>query len=154
MISKNEATKDEFETDKLYIYGSDIPEKPILIEGHGHNPVIKIVCGKYHSIILLAGNMLRGIGSNDMGQLGLPLETEKVIVDGLMTMMTIINLQTKIILVTLIIFHIKAIMPLHSLKNKILVILIIHIINKGIIITNQVIVEVFQKIQDLLWKKN
>ena len=78
LLPKNEATKDEFETDKLYIYGSDIPEKSILIEGHGHNPVIKIVCGKYHCIILLAGNMLRGIGSNDMGQLGLPLETEKV----------------------------------------------------------------------------
>ena len=40
LLPKNEATKDEFETDKLYIYGSDIPEKSILIEGHGHNPVI------------------------------------------------------------------------------------------------------------------
>ena len=42
-----------------------------------HNPVVKIVCGKYHCIILLTQNRLYGFGLNDMGQLGLPFETKE-----------------------------------------------------------------------------
>ena len=78
LLPKNEATKDELETEQLYIYGS-VPEelKTVLLEGYGPNPVKKIVCGKYHSIILLTNNRLIGFGLNDLGQLGLPLETKE-----------------------------------------------------------------------------
>ena len=78
LLPKNEATKDELETEQLYIYGS-VPDelKTVLLEGYGPNPVRKIVCGKYHSIILLTNNRLIGFGLNDMGQLGLPLENKE-----------------------------------------------------------------------------
>ena len=69
LLPKNEATKDELETEQLFIYGS-VPEelKTVLLEGYGPNPVKKIVCGKYHSIILLTNNRLIGFGLNDLGQ--------------------------------------------------------------------------------------
>ena len=81
LLPKNEATKQELETDRLYIFGSVPPElKTVLMEGYAsqeHNPVVKIVCGKYHCIILLTQNRLLGFGLNDMGQLGLPFETKE-----------------------------------------------------------------------------
>ena len=82
LLPKNEATKDELETEQLFIYGS-VPSdlKTVLLEGRdfgGPNPVKKIVCGKYHSLILFKNNRLYGFGLNDMGQLGLPLETKEV----------------------------------------------------------------------------
>ena len=81
LLPKNEATKQELETDRLYIFGS-VPTnlKSVLMEGFApqeHNPVVKIVCGKYHCIILLTQNRLYGFGLNDMGQLGLPFETKE-----------------------------------------------------------------------------
>ena len=81
LLPKNEATKDELETERLYIYGSVPPElKSVLMEDNNHerNKVKKIVCGKYHSIILLRNNRILGFGLNEMGQLGLPLETKEV----------------------------------------------------------------------------
>ena len=81
LLPKNEATKQELETDRLYIFGSVPPDlKSVLMEGFApqeHNPVVKIVCGKYHCIILLTQNRLYGFGLNDMGQLGLPFETKE-----------------------------------------------------------------------------
>lgn len=77
LLPKNEATKDELETEKLYIYGSVTPQlQQVLLEQYGPNPIIKIVCGKNHCLILLTNNRLRGFGSNLMGQLGIPLETK------------------------------------------------------------------------------
>ena len=81
ILPKNDATKIEFETEKLYIFGSvPLDLQTVLMEGYAQNernPVVKIVCGKYHCIILLTNNRLLGFGLNDMGQLGLPLETKE-----------------------------------------------------------------------------
>ena len=81
LLPKNEATKQELETDRLYVFGSVPPNlKTVLMEGYAqqeHNPVVKIVCGQYHCIILLTQNRLYGFGLNDMGQLGLPFETKE-----------------------------------------------------------------------------
>ena len=49
--------------------------------------MVKIVCGKYHCIILLSHNRLLGFGLNDMGQLGLPFETKEA------TNLTILNIN-------------------------------------------------------------
>ena len=80
LLPRNEATKGELETEQLFIYGS-VPSqlRTVLLEGkYGSNPVKKIVCGKYHSLILLTNSRLIGFGLNDFGQLGLPLETKEV----------------------------------------------------------------------------
>ena len=80
LLPPNENTKDEFETSQLFIYGSVPPElQRVLLEGeNGPNSVVKIVCGKYHCVILLTNNKLLGFGLNDTGQLGLPLTTKEV----------------------------------------------------------------------------
>ena len=82
LLPKNEATKQELEADRLYIFGSVPPDlKTVLMQQYAqneHNPVVKIVCGKFHGIILLTQNRLFGFGLNDMGQLGLPFETKEV----------------------------------------------------------------------------
>lgn len=78
LLPKNEATKDELETEQLYIYGLNPTEpKTVLLEGYGPNPIKKISCGKTHFLILLTNNRLIGLGLNDQGQLGLPLETKE-----------------------------------------------------------------------------
>ncbi len=61
----------------MYVFGS-APEdlRKVLLEAYGQKPVKKIVCGKAHCIILLNNNKLIGFGSNEDGQLGLPLETK------------------------------------------------------------------------------
>ena len=79
LLPPTEATKAELETEQLFLYGS-LPQtlEKFLLEGYGPHPVIKIVCGKYHCIILLTNNRLLGFGLNDSGQLGLPLETKEL----------------------------------------------------------------------------
>ena len=91
LLPKNEATKDELEKERIYIYGSvPLELRTVLLNNFAeneHNPVVKIVCGKYHCIILLSHNRLLGFGLNDMGQLGLPFETKEA------TNLTILNIN-------------------------------------------------------------
>ena len=80
LLPIQDSTRQELETENLYVYGSVPPElQKFLLEGYGRNPVVKIACGKYHCVILLTNNRLIGFGLNDMGQLGLPLETKEAI---------------------------------------------------------------------------
>ena len=75
LLPKTETTRNEIETEELYVFGSAPPElRKVLLEGYGRKPVKKISCGKSHCIILLNNNSLIGFGSNLEGQLGLPLE--------------------------------------------------------------------------------
>ena len=77
LLPKNNETRNELEIEELYVFGSAPPElRKVLLEGYGRKPVKKIVCGKTHCIILLNNNRLIGFGSNEDGQLGLPLETK------------------------------------------------------------------------------
>ena len=47
LLPKNEATKNEKETEELYVFGSASEElRKVLLEGYGRNPVKQIVCGK------------------------------------------------------------------------------------------------------------
>ena len=78
LLPKNEDTRNELETEELFVFGSAPPElRKVLLEGYGRKPVKKIVCGKSHCIILLTNNRLIGFGSNEEGQLGLSLETKE-----------------------------------------------------------------------------
>ena len=78
LLPKNNATKEELETEELFVFGSAPQElRKVLLEGYGRKPVKKIVCGKSHCIILLTNNRLIGFGSNEEGQLGLSLETKE-----------------------------------------------------------------------------
>ena len=80
LLPKIDATRNEIETEELYVFGSAPEElRKVLLEGdrYGRKPVKKIVCGKTHCIILLNNNSLIGFGSNEEGQLGLPLETKE-----------------------------------------------------------------------------
>ena len=77
LLPKIQATKADLEGEELYVFGAAPPNlKKVLLEGYGRKPVKKIVCGKSHCIILLTNNRLIGFGSNEEGQLGLPLETK------------------------------------------------------------------------------
>ena len=77
LLPKIPATKADLEGEELYVFGAAPPNlKKVLLEGYGRKPVKKIVCGKSHCIILLTNNRLIGFGSNEEGQLGLPLETK------------------------------------------------------------------------------
>ena len=78
LLPKNEDTRNELETEELFVFGSAPPElRKVLLEGYGRKPVKKIVCGKSHCIISLTNNRLIGFGSNEEGQLGLSLETKE-----------------------------------------------------------------------------
>ena len=78
LLPKNDATRNELEMEELYVFGSVSDEvRKVLLEGYGQKPVKKIVCGRSHCIILLKDNRLMGFGSNEEGQLGLPLETKQ-----------------------------------------------------------------------------
>ena len=76
LLPKNNATRAELENEELYVFGAAPQDlRQVLLEGYGQKPVKKIVCGKSHCIILLNNNnRLIGFGSNEEGQLGLPLE--------------------------------------------------------------------------------
>ena len=77
LLPLNEHTRNELEVEELYVFGSAPQElRKVLLEGYGQKPVKKIVCGKSHCVILLNDNRLVGFGSNEDGQLGLPLETK------------------------------------------------------------------------------
>ena len=79
LLPIQDATRQELETENLYIFGSvPLELQKFLLEGYGRNPVVKIACGKYHYIILLTNNRLIGFGLNNVGQLGLPVETKEV----------------------------------------------------------------------------
>ena len=78
LLPKNEATRNELEIEELYVFGSAPQElRRVLLEGYGRKPIKKIVCGKSHCIISLNNDTLIGFGSNEEGQLGLPLETKE-----------------------------------------------------------------------------
>ena len=75
LLPKNDATRNEIELEELYVFGSAPEElRKNLLEAYGRKPVKKIVLGKSHCLILLNNNTLIGFGSNEEGQLGLPLK--------------------------------------------------------------------------------
>ena len=79
LLPKNQQTRNEIEHEELYVFGlapQDLRRVLLEGEGYGQKPVKKIVCGKSHCVILLNSNRLIGFGSNEDGQLGLPLETK------------------------------------------------------------------------------
>ena len=77
LLPKNEHTRNELELDELTVYGSAPAElRKILLETYGRKPIKKIICGKSHCLLLFNNNNLYGFGSNEYGQLGLPIETK------------------------------------------------------------------------------
>ena len=77
LLPKSNATRDELEAEELFVFGSAPQElRKVLLEGYGRKPIKKIVCGNSHCLIQLNNNRLIGFGSNEEGQLGLPLETK------------------------------------------------------------------------------
>ena len=77
LLPKSNETRNELEVEELYVFGLAPEElRKQLLETYGRKPVKKIVCGKFHCIILLNDNRLIGFGSNEDGQLGLSLETK------------------------------------------------------------------------------
>ena len=74
LLPKNKESKKFLEVEEIHILGV-YPEKIITIklDLYGRKPVKKIVCGKSHCLMLINNNNLFGTGSNENGQLGLPI---------------------------------------------------------------------------------